>query len=254
MGRVAGKIALVTGGASGLGFADAKILVEEGAKVILTDVDVEKGKAAASNIGSSATFIKHDVSSEQDWIDVINEIDELYGNLDILINNAGIVFMSDPVNCTLEEFRTSNSIMSEGVFLGMKYSMPLLQKYNGGSIVNMSSTASHLGYPMIAYSAAKGAVRSMSKSMAVYCKAESLPVRCNSVHAGGIETPMVQFAQGRVGEAPIDVPTKGVLSAGSLGTPKDVANMILYLASDESRFVTGAEFLIDNGLIASPVY
>ena len=102
MGRVAGKIALVTGGASGLGLADAKILVEEGAQVILTDVDVAKGILAASEIGPSATFIKHDVSSEQDWIDVINKIDELHGNLDILINNAGIVFMSDPINCTLK--------------------------------------------------------------------------------------------------------------------------------------------------------
>jgi len=254
MGRVAGKIALVTGGASGLGFADAKVLVEEGAKVILTDIDVEKGKAAALEIGPSASFIKHDVGSEQDWIDVVNKIDELHGNLDILINNAGIVFMSNPVNCTLNEFRISNRIMSEGVFLGMKYSLPLLQKYSGGSIVNMSSTASHLGYPMIAYSAAKGAVRSMTKSMAIYCKTESLLVRCNSVHAGGIETPMVQFAQGRVGEAPVDIPAQGVLPAESLGTPKDVASMILYLASDESRFVTGAEFLIDNGLVVSPVY
>jgi 3(or 17)beta-hydroxysteroid dehydrogenase len=253
MGRVAGKIALITGAASGLGFADAKLLAEEGAKVVLTDVNIEKGEAAALELGPSASFIKHDVSSEHDWIEVISKIDELHGNLDILVNNAGVVVMSDPVNCTLEEFRFANRIMSEGVFLGMKYSMPLLKKNHGGSIVNMSSTASHLGYPIFfAYSAAKGAVRSMTKSMAIHCQAESFPVRCNSVHAGGIETPMVQFAQGRADEAPVDVPAQGVLPADSLGTPKDVASMILYLASDESRFVTGAEFLIDNGLLARP--
>jgi len=252
MGRVAGKVALITGAASGLGLEDAKVLAEEGAKVVLTDVNVEKGEAAAKEIGDAATFIKHDVSSEDDWKRVIADVEKQHGNLDVLINNAGVVVLSDPENCTLDEFRFANSIMSEGVFLGMKYSMPLLKKGSGGSIINMSSTASHVGFPIFfAYSAAKGAVRSMTKSMAVHCQAEGHPVRCNSVHAGAIETPMVQSAQGRV-DQPIDVPSEGVLPADSLGTPRDVANMMLYLASDESRFVTGAEFLIDNGLIARP--
>ena len=114
--------------------------------------------------------------------------------------------------------------MSEGVFLGCKYALPLLRQGDGGSIVNMSSTASHIGYP----------------------------IRCNSVHAGAIETPMVQFAQGRAGETPQAIPETGVLPAASLGVPRDVAAMVLYLASDESRFVTGAEFVVDNGLLARP--
>jgi 3(or 17)beta-hydroxysteroid dehydrogenase len=252
MGRVAGKVALITGAASGLGLEDAVIMAEEGAKVILTDINEDKGRAAAKNIGSAATFIKHDVSSEEGWQSVIEQVSDTHGQLDILVNNAGVVVLSSPEDCTMEEFRFANAVMSDGVFLGMKYSLPLL-KEGGGSIINMSSTASHVGFPIFfAYSAAKGAVRSMTKSMAVHCQAEGYPVRCNSIHAGAIETPMVQFAQGRADDAPMDIPASGVLPADSLGIPRDIANMVLYLASDESRFVTGAEFLIDNGLIARP--
>lgn len=253
MERVEGKVALVTGAASGLGLEDARVLVENGAKVVLTDISEEKGRAAAKEIGSAASFISHDVSSEDDWKRVIAAVKDLHGGLDILINNAGVVVLSSPEDCTLKEFRFANSVMSEGVFLGMKHAMPLLKEGGSGSIINMSSTASHIGYPIFfAYSAAKGAVRSMTKSMAIHCQTEGYPVRCNSVHAGAIETPMVQFAQGRAEEAPADIATTGVLPPDSLGIPRDVANMVLYLASDESRFVTGAEFVIDNGLIARP--
>ncbi|MBC6402406.1 MAG: SDR family oxidoreductase [Hyphomonadaceae bacterium] len=252
MARVKDKVALVTGAASGLGLEDARVLASEGARVVLTDINSEKGEAAARSIGPAASFMSHDVSSEDDWKEVMIQVEEAHGDLDILVNNAGVVVLSSPEACTLDEFRFANAVMSEGVFLGMKYAMPLLKQGNGGSIINMSSTASHVGFPIFfAYSAAKGAVRAMTKSMAVHCQAEGLPVRCNSVHAGAIETPMVQFAQGRT-DAPIEVPDEGVLPADSLGSPRDVANMVLYLASDESRFVTGAEFLIDNGLIARP--
>ncbi len=253
MKRVEGKVALVTGAASGLGLEDAKVLADEGATVILTDVNVEKGEQAAKEIGGNARFIEQDVSSEDDWIRVIDTIKEDYGRLDILVNNAGVVVMASPEDTTLDQFRFANGVMNEGVYMGMKYALPLLKDGDGGSIINMSSTASHIGYPIFfAYSAAKGAVRSMTKSMAVHCQAEGYPVRCNSVHAGAIETPMVQFAQGRADEAPMEIPEGQVLPPDSLGTPRDVANMILFLASDESRFVTGAEFLVDNGLIARP--
>ncbi|WP_425407878.1 SDR family oxidoreductase [Hyphococcus sp.] len=253
MGRVDGKVALVTGAASGLGLEDAKMLANEGARVVLTDISDEKGAAAAEEIGANAAFFKHDVSSEDDWKNIIAQVEKTHGQLDILVNNAGVVVLSSPEDCTLKEFKFANAVMSEGVFLGCKYALPLLRQGDGGSIINMSSTASHLGYPIFfAYSAAKGAVRSMTKSIAMHCQAEGYPVRCNSVHAGAIETPMVQFAQGRTGETPQEIPEKGVLPADSLGTPRDIANMILYLASDESRFVTGAEFVIDNGLVARP--
>ena len=253
MGRVDGKTALITGAASGLGLEDAKLLAAEGARVVLTDVNEEKGAAAAAEIGDAATFIKHDVSSEAEWQSVIAEIEKTHGGLDILVNNAGVVILSSPEDCTYEDFKFANAVMSDGVFLGCKYALPLLKKSKSGSIINMSSTASHIGYPIFfAYSAAKGAVRSMTKSLAVHCQAEGYPVRCNSVHAGAIETPMVQFAQGRADEQPQAIPETGVLPADSLGTPRDVANLVLYLASDESRFVTGGEFVIDNGLIARP--
>jgi len=252
MGRVAGKIALITGAASGLGLEDAKLLAAEGATVILTDVSEERGRKAAAAIGPAATFVKHDVSSEDDWKAVIAGIEKSYGVLDILVNNAGVVILSSPEDCTLEQFRFANAVMSEGVFFGCKYALPLMKNSRAASIINMSSTASHVGYPIFfAYSAAKGAVRAMTKSIAVHCQAEGYPVRCNSIHAGAIETPMVQLAQGRADEAPLPI-ADGILPPGALGSPLDVANLVLYLASDESRFITGAEILIDNGLTVRP--
>ncbi|MGC6471851.1 MAG: SDR family oxidoreductase [Parvibaculales bacterium] len=252
MGRVNGKIALVTGAASGLGLADAKTLAREGATVIVTDVNDELGANAAEEIGHGAEYHHLDVSDEAAWVSMAKRIEDKFSKLDVLVNNAGIVIPASPTDCTLEQFRLTNAIMNEGVFLGIKYMLPLLAKSGGGSIINMSSTASHLGYPpFFAYSAAKGAVRSMSKSVSVHCQLEKLPVRSNSIHAGAIETPMVQNVQGRGDEAPVDVPD-GILPADSLGSPQDVANLVLFLASDESRFITGGEYLVDNGLVSRP--
>lgn len=252
MGRVEGKVALITGGASGLGLADAKALAAEGATVIISDVNVENGEKAAAAIGGKTVFMQHDVSSEEAWVDVCAAIKKQFGTLDVLVNNAGIVMMASPEECSLADFRRASSIMTDGVFLGMKHCLPLLREGNGGSIINMSSTASHLGYPIFfAYSACKGAVRSMTKAMAVHCQVTNAPVRCNSVHPAGIETPMIQTAEGRLDKPALEIPA-GVIPFGQLGAPEDVASMIVYLASDESRFVTGAEFLIDNGLFARP--
>lgn len=251
MGRVAGKVALVTGGASGLGKADCRRLVEEGARVVIADIDTDGAEALAAELGEAAIAVKLDVSSPDDWQAAIARTEAAFGGLNILVNNAGIVVVADPEETSIEQFRKVQSVMSEGVFLGVKYALPLMARSGQGSIINMSSTASHLGYPpFFAYSAAKGAVRSMTKSIAMHCQQKGYPVRCNSVHPASIETPMVQGAMGRPGEEQ-DVPD-GVLPAGSIGAPKDVANLVLYLASDESRFVTGAEFLIDNGLTVTP--
>lgn len=252
MGRVEGKIALITGGASGLGLADAKALAREGATVIISDVNAEKGQQAATEVGNGAIFIQHDVASEKNWIDVCAEIDKQFGGLDVLVNNAGIVLMAGPDECSLEDFKRAQAIMSDGVFLGMKHCLPLLGRGSGGSIINMSSTASHIGYPIFfAYSACKGAVRSMTKAMAVHCQLNNIKVRCNSLHPAGIETPMIQTAEGRLDKPAKEIPS-GILPFGELGAPDDVANMVVYLASDESRFINGSEFLIDNGLIARP--
>ncbi len=251
MGRVQGKVALVTGGGSGLGAADCELLAAEGATVVVSDVRLEAAQKVASRIGKNAVAMALDVASEQAWIGVMAAIEAQFGRLDILVNNAGVVVVADVEATTLEQFRWVNAIMSDGVFLGCKYAIPLMNKGSGGSIINMSSTGALLGYPVFfAYSAAKGAVRSMTKSIAVMCQEKGYKIRCNSVHPGAIETPMIQEASGRAGEEQA-VPD-GVLPAGAVGAPKDVASMVLYLASDESRFVTGAEFVIDNGLIIQP--
>jgi 3(or 17)beta-hydroxysteroid dehydrogenase len=251
MGRVDGKVALVTGGGSGLGKADCLLLAAEGAKVIVSDINLAAAQAVAAEIGANAIAIAHDVASEESWKSAIAQAEASFGGLNILVNNAGIVVLADPEETTLEQFRRANAVMSEGVFLGCKYAIPLMAKSGGGSIINMSSTASHLGYPIFfAYTAAKGAVRAMTKSIAIHCQTKNYGIRCNSIHPAAIETPMIQFAEGRVGQE--NKIAEGVLPADSVGAPKDVANLVLYLASDESRFVNAAEILIDNALIVSP--
>ena len=247
MGRVDGKVALITGAAQGLGRADAETLAREGATVVLTDVNDELGQATADGIaatGANATYLHHDAASESDWVAVIDHIRETHGRLDVLVNNAGIVIVETPEECTLDSFRKQNSIMSEGVFLGCKHAMPLMAQDGGGSIINMSSTASHLGYPVFfAYSAAKGAVRAMSKAIAVYCQTAEYNIRCNSIHPGAIDTPMIDMTSSILG-----LEDKAELSPVGLGEPQDVANVVLFLASDESRYVNGTEIVLDNAM------
>ena len=251
MARVHGKVALVTGGASGLGKADCERLAAEGAKVVVADINEAAAHALAAEIGREAVGVRHDVASEGDWRSIMAFVEARFGALHILVNNAGIVVVADPEETTLEQFRRANAVMSEGVFLGCKYAIPLMARSGGGSIINMSSTASHLGYPVFfAYAAAKGAVRAMTKSVAIHCQEKGYGIRCNSIHPASIETPMVQLAEGRPGQAHA-IPA-GVLPAGATGAPSDVAGLVLYLASDESRFITGAEILIDNGLTVRP--
>ncbi|MGF7154841.1 SDR family oxidoreductase [Novosphingobium gossypii] len=251
MGRVEGKVALVTGGGSGLGAADCEALAREGAIVVVTDVRQETAAAVAGRIGNGALALALDVADEAQWIGVMHEIEARFGRLDILVNNAGVVLSADVEDTTLEQFRWVSAIMTDGVFLGCKHAIPLMNKHDGGSIINMSSTGALLGYPIFfAYSAAKGAVRAMTKSVAVMCQEKGYRIRCNSVHPGAIETPMVQTAEGRL-DRPREIP-EGVLPPGTPGHPKDVAALVLFLASNESRFITGAELVIDNGVTIRP--
>jgi 3(or 17)beta-hydroxysteroid dehydrogenase len=251
MARLAGKVAIVTGGSAGLGRADAIALAREGAKVVVTDVNVADGQKVADEINArhpgSAAFLPQDVRDEARWQEVIAETVKKFGGLHILVNNAGVVKIATPESCTLEEFRFQNAVMSEGVFLGCKHAIPAMKAAGGGSIINMSSVASHLGYPVyFAYSAAKGAVRSMTKAIAVHCQMNKYNVRCNSIHAGAIDTQMVRDATRTLG---MEMSYWEQTPTG-LGKPEDVANLVVYLASDESRYVNGTEILIDNALTA----
>ena len=251
MGRVSGKVALITGAASGLGKADATALHQEGATVMITDINEAAGheleRALNAVRAASAHFMAHDVASESRWQEVFGEIRRRFGALHILVNNAGMVVVGTPESATLEQFQTHLRVMADSVFLACKYGMPLMKDSGGGSIINMCSTATHLGYPVFyAYGAAKGAVRSMTKAIAVHCQMNHYNIRCNSIHAGAIETPMVVKATQELGMQ-MSVYEQ---SAVGLGRPSDVANLVVYLASDESRFVNAAEIVIDNGHVA----
>ncbi len=251
MGRVTGKIALVTGAASGLGKADAAALVREGATVVITDINEKAGRELQDQLNESradcAYFMVQDVSSESRWQEVFAEISRRFGGLHILVNNAGMVLLGTPESATLAQFHAHLRIMTDSVFLACKYGIPVMKESGGGSIINMCSTATHLGYPVFyAYAAAKGAVRSMTKAIAVHCQMNHYNVRCNSIHAGAIETPMVVKATQELG---MQMSMYEQTPVG-LGRPEDVANLVVYLASDESRFVNAAEIMIDNGLIA----
>lgn len=250
MGRVEGKVAIVTGGAQGLGKADCEALVREGAKVVVTDVKQAEGEATAAALNAlrpgSAIFLRQDVRDEQRWIEVVAAAVERLGGLHVLVNNAGLVRMGTPDAVTLEDFRLHNAVMSEGVFLGCKHAIPAIAKSGGGSIINVSSVASHLGYPIyFSYSAAKGAVRAMTKSLAVWCQMNKWNIRVNSIHPGATDTPMVQDNMRELG-VPLDTLRQ---SGPGLGSPEDVANVVVFLASDESRYINGAELLLDNALV-----
>lgn len=249
MRRLTGKVAIVTGAASGLGRADAQALVREGARVLLTDINepagVELARQLNAEFADSAAFMVHDVRDENRWSEVMAQAKRDFGALHILINNAGVVVVATPETTTLEQFRFANAVMSEGVFLGCKAAIPLIRASGGGSIINMSSVASHLGYPVFfAYSAAKGAVRAMTKSIAVHCQMNKYDIRCNSIHAGAIDTPMVARANAELGLEMKDYEA----SPWGIGKPQDVANLVVFLASDESRFINGTELVIDNAL------
>ncbi|QIQ87632.1 SDR family oxidoreductase [Erythrobacter sp.] len=255
-GRVAGRVALVTGGAMGLGRADCEALAAEGAKVIVTDREVEQAHAVADAIGGDAMAL--DVTDESQWQDVMQAVQERHGGLDILVNNAGNVIFEDIETVSTEHFRLHLDIHVMGTFFGCKYAIPLMKHRHkavgggGSSIVNMASTAALMGYGNIpAYTAAKGAISSMTRSIAVHCQDQGYGIRCNALAPGGIETPMVMGVSGRAGETPMEIP-EGPLPADALGHPKDVAGCVLFLASDEARFLNGLTIPVDNGLDARP--
>ncbi|HEY6130805.1 MAG TPA: glucose 1-dehydrogenase [Halioglobus sp.] len=252
MGRVAGKVAIVTGGASGMGRADAQLLAAQGASVVVADLNEVDGKTVAAGIGDNAVFMRLNVTDEENWKYVIAATIEKFGRLDILVNNAGIIALGNIVDTTLESWRLVNSVNSDGVFLGCKHAIPAMAQSGGGSIINMSSVAAIHGQSFVAaYTASKGAVRALTKNIAMYCKEQKNGIRCNSIHPDGVKTPMVvKVATGKETATQEDIDAIGKF--GNMCDPEDIANLVLYLASDESRFVNGAEMLIDNGSTITP--
>jgi 3(or 17)beta-hydroxysteroid dehydrogenase len=256
MDRLKGKVAIITGAATGLGEADARLFAEEGAQVILTDVDAANGERIAKEIGPAATFMRHDVRSEAEWKELIAKVMEKYGHLDILVNNAAVVEFHTPETITKEHYNAVMSVDCEGTIWGIKHAIPAMKASGGGSIVNMSSIASVQGEPVPAYTAAKGAVEAYTRCVAAWCALNRIKIRCNSVHPSAIETPMVASVLPKMEAAGLlDFITKKADSGNPLGKPIDVAYMVLYLASDESRFVNGQKFVIDNAgsIIMGPV-
>jgi NAD(P)-dependent dehydrogenase (short-subunit alcohol dehydrogenase family) len=261
MGRVSGKVALVTGGANGIGRGCALALARDGAIVVVTDLQITAGRECVALIekaGGEALFLEHDASSEDGWIRVVGEVKSRFGKLHVLVNNAGVAVPGLVTELTLEDWRRQQAINVEGVFLGVKHSLPLMRESGGGSIINISSVAGLTGAPNLSsYCASKGAVRLFTKAVAMECAAARDGVRVNSVHPGIIETAIWDaIGAGTPGAPPganrldLDALTAVATPLGVKGHPEDIAAGVLYLASDESRYITGSELVIDGGMTA----
>lgn len=258
MSRLEGKIALITGAARGIGQAIAELFSDEGAQIIVSDINDEQGQAVANKIGVNAKYIHLDVSQESEWQSAVKFIKHEYGHLDVLVNNAGITgFLEtqgphDPENLDMDSWHKVHATNLDGVAMGCKYGIQLMKNANHASIINISSRSGIVGIPAAtAYASSKAAVRNHTKSVALYCAEKSYSIRCNSIHPGAIFTPIwdTMLGEGAQRETTIKEISDGV-PLGVMGEPKDVAYAALYLASNESRYVTGIELNIDGGILA----
>jgi NAD(P)-dependent dehydrogenase (short-subunit alcohol dehydrogenase family) len=250
--RLENKVVLLSGGASGIGAATARLVVREGGKAVLADRDEAKGLALAAELGAASLFVPLDVTEEAAWQKAVATAVDSCGGLHGLVNAAGVGVRNSIEDCTLEEYRRVNDVNALGTFLGCKAAIPAMKQSGGGSIVNISSVLGLRGASYaLAYCASKGAVRLLTKHVALHCAQMKYDIRCNSVHPGYIDTPMI---------APRLADTIGNVSGrqwleelhplGRLGSADEVASMILFLLSDESTFSTGSEFVCDGGLTA----
>lgn len=247
MGRLQGKVAIITGAAKGLGEADARMFAREGAVVIMTDMDADNGKRVAAEIGDAAEFHVQDVRDEQGWEDLIADVVSRHGQLDILVNNAGVVEPGTIETQTAEEYRFVMAVSADGAFYGCKYAVPAMKASGGGSIINMCSIASIVGEPIVvAYAMAKGAIESLTRSVAVHSANNQYNIRCNSVHPAGILTPMVEGIGPKIMGRDDLRPAGDGPAPSALGEPNDIANTVLFLASEESKFINGAAIRVDN--------
>jgi len=250
--RLEDRVVLLSGGGSGIGAATARLVVREGGKAVLADRDEAKGRALAAELGAAAHFVPLDVTQEPSWQAAVATTVETFGGLHGLLNAAGVGVRNTIEDCTLEEYRRVNDINSLGTFLGCKSAIGAMKASGGGSIVNISSVLGLRGAAhAMAYSASKGAVRTLTKNVALHCAQMKYNIRCNSVHPGYIDTPMItprleQNVENMTGRQFLE----DLHPLGRLGRPEEVANMILFLLSDESTFSTGSEFVCDGGLTA----
>ncbi len=247
MSSLQDKVVVITGAAQGLGEADARVMTARGARVVMTDINDDRGQAVAQEIG--ADYLHQDVSDESGWDALMGHVQDNYGQLDVLVNNAGIAVIANIETTTTAQWTRTLGIHLNGTFWGCQRAVQAMQQ-RGGSIINMSSIVALQGYAdYVAYAAAKGAIASMTKSIAAHCRAKGYNIRCNSVHPGSISTPMVHAAlehSSGIKFEELEDPEAMRLQMG-LGEPNDVANMVAFLASDEGKHVNGAELVVDNG-------
>jgi 3(or 17)beta-hydroxysteroid dehydrogenase len=244
MCKMDGKVALVTGGASGLGAEDARVLAREGAKVVITDVQDELGAVVAAEI-PGCIYLHHDVRDETRWAEVVKETINTFGRLDTLVNNAGLVKFGTVEDLSYADFKLQTEVMLDGTFLGCRAAIPYMTKGGGGAIINMASVAGLKGISTIpAYTAAKAGIIGMTRSIAIHCREQKHGIRVNSIAPGGIVTPMTAQA---LAQLPADSAGLDQINNLGMGQPADVANMVLYLASEDGRHITGTNIVIDNG-------
>jgi 3(or 17)beta-hydroxysteroid dehydrogenase len=244
MGKMQGKVALITGGASGLGAEDARTLAREGAKVVITDLQDELGAQVAAGI-PGALYLHHDVRSETGWTEVVAQTLSKFGRLDTLVNNAGLVRFGNIEELSYSDYKLQVEVMLDGTFLGCRAAIPHMTKGGGGAIINMASVGGLKAISAIpAYSAAKAGIIGMTRSVAIHCQEQKYAIRCNAIAPGGIVTPMTAQA---LAQLPQDDPGLDQIQNQGLGQPSDIANMVLYLASEDGRHITGTTITIDNG-------
>lgn len=253
-GRLDGKVALITGGASGLGACSARLMAAEGARVVVTDIAEDAAAAVVNEIGDAAHFVPLDVTSEDQWIAAIKAAVDRFGSLHVMVNSAGIGLSKTVEEIELEEWRKVHAIDLEGVFLGCKHGVAEIKKHTGnvgGSIINISSISGIIGGAnMAAYNSAKGGVRLLSKSVALHCAKSGYNIRCNSVHPTFIDTPILDKYRDRFGNEVMQQKLGRQVPIGRLGKAEEVGWPIVFLASDESSFMTGSEVVIDGGISA----
>ncbi len=255
MGRVAGKVALVTGAGSGLGRAISELLAREGARVAVTDIDQDAARETAGSINAetpgAAVALAHDVTDAAAWSAALEGTMAEFGGLHILVNNAGIAEGGSIEDTDYETWRRVHAIDLDGVFLGCKLALPHIRASGGGSIVNISSVAAIVaGHNMAAYNSAKAAVRHLTKSVALHCAKQGYGIRCNSVLPAFLRTPILDPLVTRFGAEEAYAKLGRQIPLGRIGEPEEVAYGVLYLACDESSFMTGAELVLDGGLSA----